>query len=220
MEPSVTTLYYFQSSLFFLINYPKATKFTKTAIIKKGASLFMQSVEIQMLPCSVSTNRVDMEQITNIVNRVYASSEDDLWLNRTVVRTTVAEVAEYTCSGEIAVARSMGQIIGCIRIRRIDQETGEFGMLAVDDEYQEIGIGRKLISFAEQKCQKEHLHHMQLELLVPLKGSHPAKVILENWYTRIGYQPVHSKNIEHSFPKLAQMLAVPCKFVVFEKELN
>jgi N-acetylglutamate synthase-like GNAT family acetyltransferase len=52
------------------------------------------------------------------------------------VRTTVAEMAEFTSDGEIAVARLMGQIVGCVRVRRIDQETGEFGMLAVGDQYQ------------------------------------------------------------------------------------
>ena len=179
----------------------------------------MQSIEIQMLPCNASTNMVDMEHITNIVNRLYAASEESFWMHG-AVRTTVAEMAEFTSGGEIAVARSMGQIVGCVRVRRIDKETGEFGMLAVDDEYQGTGIGRELISFAEQKCQKEHLHKMQLELLVPLKGSHPAKVILENWYTRIGYHPVHTETIDASFPNLAQMLAIPCKFVVFQKELR
>lgn len=92
-------------------------------------------------------------------------------------------------------------------------------MLAVDEEYQGIGIGRALIRFAEQKCREENLRMMQLELLVPEKGSHPTKIILENWYTRIGYHPVHTKTIDALFPKLVQMLATPCKFIIFQKEL-
>ncbi|WP_232230157.1 GNAT family N-acetyltransferase [Bacillus sp. J37] len=179
----------------------------------------MQSIDIQMLPCYASTNKVGMEHITNIVNRVYASSEEGFWMHG-AVRTTVAEMAEFTICNEIAVARSMGEIVGCVRVRRIDQGIGEFGMLAVDDEYQGTGIGRELIRFAEQKCQKEQLRKMQLELLVPQEGSHPAKEILENWYTRIGYQPVHTETIDASFPKLAEMLAIPSKFVVFQKELR
>jgi len=135
-------------------------------------------------------------------------------------RTTAAEIAELTNSSEIAVAQSMGQIIGCVRIRRIDQETGEFGMLAVDDTYQGTGIGRQLIRYAEQKYKKEQLRKMQLELLVPQEGTHPDKVILGNWYSRIGYQPTHTENIDASFPRLAEMLAIPCKFIVFQKELR
>lgn len=179
----------------------------------------MQSIEIQMLPSNASNNLADMEHITNIVNRVYAASEKGLWLDGQA-RTTAEEIVEFTSSGEMAVARSMGQIVGCIRVRTLDHETREFGMLAVDDEYQGNGIGRELIRFAEQKCQKENLRKMQLELLVPQEGSHPAKVILENWYTRIGYYPIHTETVEALFPKLAHMLAIPCKFVVFQKELS
>lgn len=47
----------------------------------------------------------------------------------------VAEIAEFTSSGEIAVAQS----------------TGQFGVLALDDAYQGTGIGRKLIRFVEHK---------------------------------------------------------------------
>src|SRR5699024_11596673 len=62
----------------------------------------------------------------------------------------------------------------------LDQETGELGMLAVDDKYQGTGIGRELIRFAEERGKKENLRKMLLELLVPIEGSHPTKVILEN----------------------------------------
>lgn len=178
-----------------------------------------QSIEIQMLPRDASTNMADMEHIANIVNLVYAASEGSFWMHG-AVRTTVGEVAAFTSGGEIAVARSMGQIVGCVRVRRIDQETGEFGMLAVDDEYQGTGTGGKLVHFAEQKCQEEHFRMMQLELLMPQEGSHPAKLILESWYARLDYHPVHTETIDASFPKLAQMLAIPCKFVVFQKELK
>jgi len=179
----------------------------------------MQSIEIQMLPRNESANIEEMEHIANIVNRVYAASEGNLWIPG-AFRTSAVEIAELTNSGEIAVAQSMGQIVGCIRIKRLDQETGEFGMLAVDDKYHGAGIGRELIRFAEQKCKAEHLRKMQLELLVPQEGSHPDKVILGNWYSRIGYQPIHTETIDASFPRLAEMLAIPCKFIVFQKELR
>lgn len=182
-------------------------------------SLITQSIKIHMLPRDASDNLADMQHIANIVNKVYAASEEGFWMNGTV-RTTVAEMIEFTGSGEIVVARAMEDIVGCVRVRRLDHETGEFGMLAVDDEYQGDGIGRELIRFAEQKCRKEHLRKMQLELLVPLEGSHPDKVILENWYTRIGYYPVHTETVEALFPQLADMLAIPCKFIVFQKELS
>ncbi|MFA8438451.1 GNAT family N-acetyltransferase [Pueribacillus sp. YX66] len=160
-----------------------------------------------------------MERITNIVNRVYAVSEGDFWLPG-VDRTTIEEIRGYTSKGEIAVARLMGQIVGCIRVRRVDQEIGEFGLLAVDKNTQGEGIGRELVRYAEQKCQKEHLRKMQLELLVPKEGSHPAKTMLKNWYTRIGYKPIYTESLEALFPRLAKMQAIPSKFVIFQKELS
>ncbi|WP_156520778.1 hypothetical protein [Oceanobacillus sp. Castelsardo] len=57
-------------------------------------------------------------------------------------------------------------------------------------------------------------------MLVPQNGSHSSKSILENWYVRIGYRPVRMETIEALFPDLAQMLAVPSMFVVFQKELK
>lgn len=179
----------------------------------------MQSIEIQMLLYPASITAVEIEHIVNVINCVYNTSEGALWKQR-VVRTTVDEVVDLIRAGELAVARSSGRIVGCVRIRRIDQTTGEFGMLAVDNDYQGTGVGRALVRFAEQKCKIEHLRCMQLELLEPQEGSHPAKVILKNWYTRIGYRPIRTEAVDALFPELAALLAVPCKFVIFEKELQ
>lgn len=178
-----------------------------------------QPNEIQMLPCSAGTHTEDMERMTDIINRAFAASEEGIWMNG-AARTTVEEIKTFTGKGEMAAARSMGEIVGCVRIRRIDRETGEFGMLAVDSEYQGAGIGRELVRFAERKCQNERLRKMQLELLVPQEITHPTKVFLENWYHRIGYRRVATEPFDASFPELARMLAIPCKFAVFQKELS
>lgn len=184
----------------------------------RGGLLTMQTIEIKMLPRNASENMEKMEHIANIVNRVYAIAEEGLY-KQGEVRTTVEEMIEFTSKGEIAVARYNRKIVGCIRMRQMDQKTGEFGMLAVDVKYQGFGIGRELIYYAEQKYKNKQLHKMQLELLVPVEGTHPTKVALENWYVRIGYEPVYTETTDALFPKLAQMLAVPCKFIVFQKNL-
>lgn len=113
----------------------------------------MKDIEIQMLPSNASTDIEEMEHITNMVNRVYAASEEGIWKSG-AVRTTVEEVAELTSGSGIAVAQSKARIVGSVRVRRIDEKTGGLGMLAVDDQYQGNGIGRALIRFAEQECQK------------------------------------------------------------------
>nr|WP_144926320.1 GNAT family N-acetyltransferase [Paenibacillus bovis] len=176
----------------------------------------MQSIEIHMLPREASHNMEDLERIVSIVNHVYAVSEGGLWLGG-AKRTSVEEIAELTRSGELAVAQYMGKIVGSVRVHRLDEETAGFGMLAVDEEYQGMGIGRDLIRFAEEKFQQEGFHKVQLELLVPQEGTHPAKEFLRNWYMRFGYQPVQTDSVAVSIPQLAPMLALPCEFIIFHK---
>lgn len=178
----------------------------------------MQAVEIAMLPSNMSHKVAVMAHISNMVNCVYGASEKSLWAQETA-RTTSDEIASFTDAEELAVAQSMGEIVGCVRVRRIGQETGDFGMLAVSHQYQGGGIGGELIRFAEQKCLKEGLRTMQLELLVPRAGSHPTKIRLKDWYIRLGYVPVGTENIDTAFPKLTSMLAIPCIFIVFQKKL-
>lgn len=179
----------------------------------------MKPIEIRLIPDATSTNAIVMEQITNMVNRVYTVAEEGLWANG-AVRTNVEEVTGITRAGEMAVAQVNGRIVGCVRVRRIDQQTGEFGMLAVEAEYQGTGVGRELTRFVEQKCREELLHTMQLELLVPKNDSHPSKAFLADWYTRIGYVPVRTETIDKAYPGLAPLLAMPCNFVIYQKELG
>lgn len=179
----------------------------------------MQSYSIEMLSPHASTETAEIAHITNIVNQVYASSEGGLWTND-VVRTTVDEVANIIKSGELAVARSDEQITGCIRVRQLDHEIGELGMLAVSPEHQNVGLGRRLIRFAEETCHAKQLSIMQLELLVPQRGSHPSKVILADWYSRLGYTPIRTDAVDNLMPELVPLLAIPCKFIVYQKQLG
>lgn len=183
-----------------------------------GVIFISRLFEINMLQNSVSISEMDLEKIAAIVNHVYRETEKGLW-KPGAARTNVEEIKQIADNGELAVARLNDEIVGCVRIQRLDERTGEFGMLAVDEQYQGNGIGRALIRFAEEKCKSENLQNMQLELLVPNEGSHPFKARLEKWYTRIGYVPVHTESVDALFPELAPMLAIPCKFIIFHKEL-
>lgn len=157
--------------------------------------------------------------MTNMINKVYAKAEQGLWRDNEI-RTTNDDLKTFIKNGQIAAAKIGGQIIGCVRVQRIDQKTGGFGLLAVDDSYQGNGIGRKLIHFAEHQCEQARFPNIQIELLVPQEGPRPDKEVMKDWYMRLGYEPVRSENVEDLLPAVAEMLAVPCKFIVFEKELT
>jgi GNAT superfamily N-acetyltransferase len=178
-----------------------------------------QPIEIQPLPTAASADVAVMERIAGLINEVYETSEDGLWLDG-ATRTTVDEVAELTRAGKIAVARLNGRIVGCVRVQRLDGGKGEFGMLAADPAHRGAGIGRELVRFAERKSREDGLTAMQLELLVPRGWSHPAKEFLAAWYTRIGYRILRTGTIDETYPALAPLLATPCDFVIYQKTLT
>jgi GNAT superfamily N-acetyltransferase len=176
-------------------------------------------IEIELLPAGTSDDATLMEAIAELVNKVYAVAEDGLWIDG-AARTTVDEVADMTRAEEIAVARVDGRVVGCVRVQRLDESTGEFGMLAADSAHRGLGVGRELVRFVERKCRAEGLPAMRLELLVPRGWSHPTKQFLDAWYTRLGYRVVRTGTIDEAYPALAPLLATPCDFVIYEKDLG
>src|SRR5207244_3153488 len=146
------------------------------------------------------------ERITGLVNEVYAESEKGLWQGSTD-RTSFEEVAGFVRGGEIAVARVEGDLAGAVRIQRLDETTGEFGMLAADPARRGVGIGRDLVAFAERASRDAGCREMQLELLVPRDWTHPSKQFLAEWYGRLGYRVTHRADLVDDYPHLAPSLA-------------
>ena len=172
-------------------------------------------MEIEQLTPSV--DRAVVERITVLVNQVYAESEKGLWQGSTD-RTSADEVAGFVRAGEIAVARVDGDLAGSVRIQRLDETTGEFGMLAADPARRGLGIGRELVRFAEETCRAAGCREMQLELLVPHEWTHPSKQFLAEWYGRLGYRVTHRADLAEDYPHLAPSLATPCDFLIYRKE--
>ena len=48
----------------------------------------------------------------------------------------------------------------------------------------------------------------------------PSKVFLATWYGRLGYRLVRTGIIEEAYPHLAPLLATPCDFEVYHKDLR
>jgi ribosomal protein S18 acetylase RimI-like enzyme len=173
----------------------------------------------QLLPAAASDDAVLMQQIADLTNEVYAVAEDGLWIDG-ATRTTVDEVTELTRAGQIAVARLRGRVVGCVRIQRFDEGTGEFGMLATDPAHRGLGVGRALIRLAERKGRADGLGTMRLEVLVPRDWTHPVKEFLVGWYTRIGYRVARTGSLDEAYPALVPLLATPCDFVIYHKDLD
>jgi GNAT superfamily N-acetyltransferase len=188
----------------------------------QGADLFRtgpsRTVEVSIVPAADADDGGFVAQVVDLVNRVYADAEHGLWLAG-ADRTNAEEVAAIVRAGELAVARLDGQLVGAIRIQRIDGDLGEFGMLVASPEHRGVGIGRELVAFAEGWARGEGLARMQLELLVPQTWTHPAKAFLHSWYTRLGYERVRTGRLDEAYPALQPQLATPCDFAIYHKDL-
>ena len=181
------------------------------AVLMKSWSWFRFGTELEScwMPPIVVTRK----------SKRYAVAEEGLWADGTP-RTTPAEMAGLIATGQIAVARAGERIVGAVRVQRLDTGEGELGMLVADPAHRGTGVGRELILFAERWSRERGLGAMQLEVLVPRQWSHPSKEFLKAWYTRLGYRPVRTGQVEESCPELAPLLATPCDFVIYHKSLG
>lgn len=161
----------------------------------------------------------DVAAVTDLVNAVYAVAEDGMWLAGTA-RTDRDEIECCAREGTVRLARLDGQVVGCIRVVRIDDTTAEFGMLAVDPTIRGKGIGQKLIDFTESECAARGFETMQLEVIRPRDRSLESKIFLDSLYTRLGYVIEETASIESRHPELEPALAVPCEVVVYRKPLG
>jgi GNAT superfamily N-acetyltransferase len=175
-------------------------------------------LDITLLPTTFASDADLVTELTDLVNRVYAVAEAGLWAAG-ATRTTSAEMADMIAASQIAVARRDERTVGVVRVRQLGPRTGEFGLLVADPGYRGEGIGRDLVTFAEQLSSERGLSVMQLELLVPRGWTHPVKDFLHAWYTRLGYRQVRTGTIDEGHPHLAPLLATPCDYVTYHKNL-
>jgi GNAT superfamily N-acetyltransferase len=157
--------------------------------------------------------------VSDLINAVYAIAEAGMW-REGAARTSPEEVRQLIRTGEIVVAHVDGALAGCLRAQWLDEELAEFGMLAVAPDVRSSGLGRQLIDFAERRAIASGRTTMQLEVLFPRGWSHPSKELLAEWYPRLGYRVVRTGTIEEAYPALAPLLATPCDFVAYHKDLR
>jgi GNAT superfamily N-acetyltransferase len=176
-------------------------------------------VAVRLLEPTASRDTRLVEQLTDLVNDVYATAESGLWQDG-FLRTTESEYAELIAAGEVAVAATPdGLVLGSVHLRQIGEDTSEFGMLVADPAHRGAGIGRALLDFAEQDGLDRGLRAIQLELLVPRTWRHPNKEFLKSWYGRRGFRLVQIRRMDETHPHLAPLLATPCDLEVYEKQL-
>ncbi|MDH6522631.1 GNAT superfamily N-acetyltransferase [Streptomyces sp. SAI-135] len=179
----------------------------------------MTPLDIQVLPPEANSDETLMTEITDLVNRVYASAEAGIWLPGTP-RTTVEEIAKYTGKGQIVVARCDGRVVGSIHLAILDADTAETGMLVSHPEMRNQGIGRRIRQFVFDFLKSHGISSLQIELLTPRDLRVESKDFMASWNERDGYKIVGRGSLEDKYPHLAPLLAVPCDFILYKKELR
>ena len=91
----------------------------------------------------------DAPEVLRIVNAAYDHGEAGIW-QPGWARTRLAAIEAMIAAGEIAVRRQDGRLVGCVRVRRLDEETAELGMLSVDPAAMGTGAGRALLAQLEE----------------------------------------------------------------------
>jgi GNAT superfamily N-acetyltransferase len=176
-------------------------------------------VEVRLLPPSADSDAALVAALTALVNAAYALGEEGIWRDG-ATRVTAAQMAGLIGDGEMAVATLDGAVVGCVRVRRLDDRTGELGMLAAASAHWGSGVGRLLIGYAERLSRARGLDTMRLDLLVPTARTHPHKERMHTWYTRLGYRVVRHGDLGDDHPHLVPLLATPCDLRVYHRPLE
>lgn len=176
------------------------------------------AVRVQPAPPEAAADDKLMTVLTAMMNEAYATSEGSLWARRTE-RMSREAFAATVAAGEIGIAWADDRPVGCIRVRDLGDGVVEFGVLAVTPERRGEGIGDALVRFAEDAARAQGATTMELKLLEPVDGTHDFKVILADWYTRLGYRRIGAHPAEEGWPEAADELAVPCRFAVYQRPL-
>ena len=100
--------------------------------------------------------REDAPEVLRIINAAYEHGEAEIW-EPGWARTTVDEVEHMIAAGEIAVTKDDGRIVGSVRVRRLDDETAELGMLSVDPAA--MGGGRGAGAAGLRRAAPRHAVH-------------------------------------------------------------
>jgi GNAT superfamily N-acetyltransferase len=176
-------------------------------------------VTVEFLPSAAANEVALVDDLTARVNAAYGAAEEDLWVpgKDRVERDRVAEIVR---SGEMAVARIDGGVVGSIRIREVEDGAGYFGLLAVEPGAQGNGIGGALIGFAEDVSRERGADWIELRLLVPREGSNAGRSRLYDWYARLGYEETERGDFAESHPAAVGEWRAPLDVITMRKPLR
>lgn len=172
---------------------------------------------VELLPRCASGDRALVDEVVAVVNDAYVVAEEGLW-RPGLTRTDPRQTAEAIERHEVAVAWLDDEVVGSVSSRLLDEQTGWFGALAARVDRGGRGIGRRLVTFAEDRMRAAGATTMQLELIVP-SIPHPHTDRLARWYRSLGYRDIEHRTLAELDPPAVEYLLAPCTVAVMHKSL-
>jgi ribosomal protein S18 acetylase RimI-like enzyme len=124
-------------------------------------------------------------------------------------RTDDTRITEMMKTGEFLVAKNeSGHIVASVYTECHD-ERGYIGMLAVEPSLQGLGLGRKMLTSAEEHCRGRGCEHVDIKVL-------SLRAELVPFYRRLGYAETGTEEFHPSRPLKP---GVMCHCIIMSKSL-
>lgn len=92
--------------------------------------------------------------------------------------------------GTLLIAKVNGETVGCVALRRIDEQTGEMKRLYVRPAFRSWGLGRHLIGEIIQAAQRAGYAALRLDTL-------PTMAAAQGLYRSLGFCEIPAYNCTH-----------------------
>jgi GNAT superfamily N-acetyltransferase len=176
-------------------------------------------MSISVLSSSNHTfSSTERRELFEVMRDAFARTQAEMW-GENYLRMPQSEFENLIDEGIIFGALVDGKIVGCVYMRRVDDDTTTFGLLATHRAFEGKGIGRTLIEFIEHIARNSGAKYMTMDILRPRDFRSPSKDRLRSWYEGMGYAFTHSHNYAEIRPERAKELITPSVFDFYRKEL-
>src|SRR5690348_1425435 len=152
-----------------------------------------------------TATEADLDAVLTLVNSAF--QVERFFKNRD--RLDAVDLARQFKEGTFLLAEEEGKLAGCVYVTR-HGDRAYFGLLSVDPSHQKNGIGRRLVSAAEEFARETGARSMDLKLI-------NLRTELPGIYEKMGY---HISGTEPYPAERAHMLTQPVHFLCMTKELG
>jgi len=152
-----------------------------------------------------NATEADSDSILTLVNSAF--QVERFFKNRD--RLDAEDLAHHFKEGTFLLAEEEGKLAGCVYVTR-HGDRAYFGLLSVGPSHQKNGIGRRLVSAAEEFARETGARFMDLKLI-------NLRTELPGIYEKMGY---YISGTEPYPAERSHMLTQPVHFLCMTKELG